>query len=193
MRRVVLSTVVAAVATLPAVAQEPLRQIDSQGRTVFADRIVPGARIVTAAAADAAAPGTGAVPVPVQPSGLQGNARRAPATVARTVAPPTADAAAPAGRQVVARRSDVRWSGETDPGSMTAAYVELEAARAASEEAEARLREAVLPLAGEAVRRPDGTLRYLPAYYERVAQFEREAMMAQERLERADLGLRIAR
>jgi hypothetical protein len=187
----------AAAATLPAVAQEPLRQVDSQGRTVFADRVVPGARIVTVAAADAAAPATGAVPVPVQPSGLQGAQRRAPATVARTVAPSTpgdAQAAVPAGRQtMVARRSDVRWSGETDPGSMTAAYVELEAARVASEEAEARLRAAVLPQAGETVRRPDGSVRYLPAYYERVAPFEREAMMAQERLERADLGLRIAR
>lgn len=94
-----------------------------------------------------------------------------------------------------APRQSIRWSGETPNASRTvdAAYLEIEAATSARDEADRRLKEAVVPLQGETIRQPDGSVRYLPSYYDRIAPFERAAMIANDRLDRANDSLRTAR
>lgn len=103
--------------------------------------------------------------------------------------------AGPGSAKSAAARPSIRWSGETPSASRTidAAYLEIEAALAAREEADRHLRDAVVPLQGETIRQADGSMRYLPVYYDRIAPFERAAMLANDRLDRANAELGSAR
>lgn len=205
MRHSVLAAVVAA--TLPAAAAaEIVKLVDPSGRVIYADRPVKGARVVGTVDADPPVASAKSVPKAETPPKPESEAKTESKTdapkpdAAKSVAPKeeTAKVDAPKAatpKAATSARNEIRWSGgnPTGPRTMNAAYTELEASTTARDTAERDLREAIVPRAGETVRLADGNVRYLPVYYERIAPYERAAMLAHDRHDRAQQGFRGAR
>ena len=204
-----------ALAAVPLVAvAEIVKLVDPSGRIIYADRAVKGARLV--GTVDSEPPVAAAKPASAKSEAPRADAARAVPTqvetpksdvarleAAKPVAPTPepskqlakVDPRAAAKSGPSSARQEIRWMA-TEPDrqrSMNSAYTELEAATTGRETAERELREAVLPRSGETVQLADGNVRYLPIYYERIAPFERAAMLANDRYERAQSGFRFAR
>jgi Domain of unknown function (DUF4124) len=145
-------------------AAEIIKQLDASGRVVYADRAIKGNIVI------------GTIESAPPPSAT---AAQDPATkgLATPIRPPRMELHSLA-------------NDPTRPRSIDSAYSELSAAQLTRDEAHNALLDAIKPRAGEAITHSNGHLRLLPAYFDRVAKYERASMLANERLERAQHALR---
>ena len=143
---------------------EIIKQLDANGRVVYADREIKGHRVI--GTIESGAPRSATAPTDAS---LKGSA-----TPIR-----------PAKMELRSLAHD-----RARPRSIDSAYSELHAAALNRDDADRDLREAIKPRAGEAIAHSNGDLRLLPVYFDRIAKYERASMLAHERHERAEHALR---
>lgn len=168
----------AALVALPAVAADIVKLRDAQGRVIYADRPLAGTTQLAALDREPSVAARKGM-TPRQEIGWQPGAAKpvaaGHAAAARALAP-TAD------QRTVA--SVAGSDSRDDP---------LRRAALTREAADRRLVEVLQPRPGESVRQPDGTDRLLPAYYERIAPYERESIRAAAQYEEVEARSRAGR